>query len=127
MQVPQNNLSVAMKTIGRPNMIRIETTAEFDEVGRFVLVGQTDQKVVPGKHCVVVLVTDAAVSATLELPEFTSDSCLHVDGEKLLLDVPLNSEADHSVVHGIESARQQRDENVLGARLTDQAGSLRRF
>ena len=66
MQAPQHNLSVAMKTIGRPNMIRIETTADFDADGRFVLTGKVPTPVAPGRHRVTIVISDADVSRKSE-------------------------------------------------------------
>ena len=98
-------------------MNRTETTAEFDADGRFVLTGQTGQPASPGEHRVVVLIGESAEFSAPCRPAAEPDVCLHVDGEKLLLAVPLNPAADLSVVNWIESARRQRDASVLGAQL----------
>lgn len=95
-------------------MIRIETTAEFDADGKFVLTGQTGEPICPGEHRVVVLIGETAESASSQLPAAEPDSCLYFDGEKLLLDVPLNPDADLSVVHWIEQARLDRERHSLG-------------
>lgn len=95
-------------------MIRIETTAEFDAEGKFVLTGQSGEPISPGQHRVVVLIGETAEPATPRGPAAEPDSCLYFDGEKLLLDVPLNPDADLSVVHWIEQVRLERERHSLG-------------
>lgn len=97
-------------------MIRIETTAEFDADGKFVLTGQTGEPVPPGEHRVVVLIGEAETAdKPVEPPKTDADSssCLCVERGLLLLSAPLLPGKQPSVLEILDQIRREREEELI--------------
>ncbi len=97
-------------------MIRIETTAEFDADGKFVLTGQSGEPISPGEHRVVVLIGE---TETAEKPveaserDAPSSSGLCVERGLLLLSAPPLPGNHLSVMDVLDQIRREREDELI--------------